>query len=168
MAKKANEAGLTVDHELSNMSVTLTVKNPDKTLGKSRTFCVLDLSKEISDTILLKGCAAILQQRVSDVKTGANDRLEAMSIVWDMWLSGDYKAERKGGKRTTPAIIQVLFQAALAKNPNATLNKVEAAWAKLDEEAQAKYREKFAEEIKAFEEARQEEEAEDMESLIGE
>jgi len=151
MAKVKDAAGLKVVIDVDALTFTHNVREPDGFISRSATFKVGSLPDDIKYRLLVQGASTILQQRVSDIKTGVSDKIDAESIVFGRWMEGEFEAERQGGTRTVPAIIEVL-----ADVKKATVGQVQKAWAKLDKEARDKYLVKYASEIKTLEAQRAE------------
>ena len=151
MAKAKDAAGLKVVISEDLTQFTHQVREPDGTISREVTFDLIDLPQEIRERCMVQGASTILQQRVSDIKTGVDDKIDAELIVWERWCDGEWEMERTGGTRTVPAIIEVL-----AEIKKATVGQIQKSWSKLDKEARDKYLAKYAEEIKAFEAKRAE------------
>jgi hypothetical protein len=148
MAKIKGKAGIRVTIDAQARTFTILVKQGEEILA-ARTFQVDRLPSEIALEAQLRGTATVLQQRVSDVEGTALDKLDQIAEVWEMWMNGDYRAEKSAGTRLVKPIFEVL-----AKERKTSIGAIQVAWAKISEEKRKAYEEKYAAEIQAVLESR--------------
>ncbi len=118
-----------------------------------------DFPQGIQDEISVYGLSKIVDDRLSQVP--ADMKMSQVEGLVNQLMAGDWKAERTGGIRFLPAVIEAIKQA-----KGCTIAAAQDAYRELDDEQRIVLKTNLADQILKIEEARKEAAAVDLEDLL--
>ncbi len=113
----------------------------------------------IQDEIFVYGGSKIIDDRLSQVPASLKIQ-EAEKLVLQ-FMEGDWKAERTGGARFLPTVVE-----AIKKVKGCSIAAAQKAYRGLDDEQRIVIKENLAETIREIDEARKEEDVPELDDLL--